>query len=153
MNTDLNRSDFPRPDFVREDWMSLDGEWEFAFPEQLERPFPDGYEAKALPQKIRVPFCYQSEASGIGSKTYHEKIFYARTFHLTQKQLSEEVLLKFGAVDYHCHIWLNGTLIGTHTGGHTQFEFPVSSFLHFGENRLFLAVWDDGRCDRPRGKQ
>ena len=27
----LHREEYPRPDFIREDWQSLDGVWEFSF--------------------------------------------------------------------------------------------------------------------------
>lgn len=141
MNEELNRADFPRPDFIRKNWMSLNGEWAFGFDKEM------------LNEKIRVPFCYQSQASGIGIKDYHETVFYSRTFELTEEQLNGEVLLKFGAVDYECHIWLNGYLAGKHTGGHAQFELPISDFLHSGKNQIFLIVQDDKQCDRPRGKQ
>lgn len=149
----LKKAMYPRPDFIRENWLSLDGEWEFALPKHLTASFPCGYIQTPLPQKILVPFCYSSEATEQNASENPEKVYYARSFYITKEQLSKEILLHFGAVDYSCDIWINSTHIGTHKGGYTHFSFPISSFLHSGNNRIFVAVTDDKNCDRPRGKQ
>ncbi len=144
---------YPRPDFIRENWMDLDGDWEFSLPEHLSSPFPYGYLDTPLPQKILVPFSCSSKASTQNCSGYQEKVYYARTFYISKQQLEGEILLHFGAIDYACDIWINSIHVGSHKGGHTQFSFAISSFLHSGENRIFVAVTDDKRCDRPRGKQ
>ena len=60
----FNKPTYPRPDFARESWESLDGEWEFDLGER----FQTAEEALGsdFEEKIQVPFCYQSQASGIG---------------------------------------------------------------------------------------
>lgn len=151
--TILNKSIYPRPDFIRENWSSLDGEWEFALPNHLTSPFPYGYIHTPLPLKILVPASFAPEAIKENGSGYTETVYYARSFHITEQQLSQEILLHFGAVDYSCNIWINSTHVGTHNGGHTHFSFPISSFLHIGKNRIFVEVTDDKCCDRPRGKQ
>lgn len=148
-----SKASYPRPDFIRKNWMSLDGEWEFSLPSQLKHSFPDGYQDRPLPENITVPFCCTCKASGINCTDYVNKVYYARTFTVSEQDLIGEALLKFGAVDYRCDVWINGSYIGSHSGGHTQFEFPVASFLHPGKNRIYLCANDDRRCDRPRGKQ
>lgn len=149
----LNKASYPRPDFIRKAWISLDGEWEFSLPSQLKHSFPDSYQDRALPAKITVPFCCACRTSGINCTDYVSKVYYARTFTVSQQDLSGEVLLKFGAVDYRCDVWINGSYIGSHSGGHTQFEFPIAPFLYPGKNRIYLCAKDDRQCDRPRGKQ
>lgn len=149
----LEKANYPRPDFIRRDWMSLDGKWEFAFPDQITGAFPQEYKDSSLPSDILVPFCYSAAASGIGCAPSYEEVYYARSFSINSRQLTGEVLLKFGAVDYLCRIWINETYIGSHCGGHTQFEFPISSYLHPGENRIYVLASDNRDCDRPRGKQ
>lgn len=151
--TILEKAAYPRPDFIRESWLSLDGDWEFSLPEQPDSSFPHGYIDTPLPQKTLVPSCCNSKASGQNCSGYHESVHYARSLHITKEQLVGEILLHFGAVDYMCDIWINSVHVGCHRGGHTQFSFAISSFLHAGENRIFVAVTDDKGCDRPRGKQ
>lgn len=149
----LEKADYPRPDFVRRNWASLDGEWEFSYLSQLDRPFPEGYRKRPLPGKITVPFSYTCKASGIGSTDHKDCLCYARNLNISEECLSGEILLKFGAVDYCCDVWINNSHAGSHQGGHTQFELPIAPYLHTGENRILLRARDDRRCDRPRGKQ
>ncbi len=62
---------YPRPQFVRNDWVNLNGEWAFAFGEEVS-------EEEALKgnlsRKITVPFNYESELSGIGDTTIHHTV-------------------------------------------------------------------------------
>lgn len=149
----LEKAGYPRPDFVRRNFMSLDGEWEFAFLSQLGRPFPEGCLDRPLPGNITVPFSYTCKASGIGCPDHEDCLCYGRDLVVSEEDLSGQVLLKFGAVDYCCDVWINGSHVGSHQGGHTQFEFPIASHLHIGKNRILLCARDDRECDRPRGKQ
>ena len=63
----LEKANYPRPDFIRRDWMSLDGKWEFAFPDQITGAFPQEYKDSSLPPNILVPYCYTAAAGGLGS--------------------------------------------------------------------------------------
>ncbi len=58
----LKRNEYPRPQFQREEWLSLNGEWEFAYDDQDEGMIK-GYDTGkvSLPLKINVPFTYQYE--------------------------------------------------------------------------------------------
>lgn len=151
--TILDKANYPRPDFIRKNWISLNGEWEFAFPSSVTKKFPYEYMNTHLPQNIQVPFSYTSAASGIDCPDEYDEVYYARSFSVQEHQLQGEVLLMFGAVDYSCDVWVNHFHVGSHFGGHTQFQFAISQFLHPGENRIFLLAKDDKSCDRPRGKQ
>jgi hypothetical protein len=55
---------------------------------------------------------------------------------------TRHVLLKFGAVDYFCEVYLNHTPIGKHEGGYTPFSFDVASAVRSGENELLVRVID-----------
>lgn len=63
------------------------------------------------------------------------------------------MLLRFGAVDYACAVYVNGQQAGTHTGGYTPFALDITTLLHDGENDLCLRVQDDPDCTQPRVKQ
>ncbi len=74
------RNDYPRPQFRRDDWIMLNGEWEFEFDDNADgvtRDLPSG--KVKLGKKINVPFAYQYEASGIGVYEKHETVWYRRT--------------------------------------------------------------------------
>ena len=138
------------PQFRRENMRSLDGEWEF---EILDTPFADNLTERTLTGKIRVPFCPESELSGVGCKGEIRYCAYAKTFSLSAEEKKEKVLLRFGACDYEAHVYLNGVRAGSHRGGYSSFCFDVSALIREGENRLFVLVYDDPKDDCPSGKQ
>ena len=109
---------YPRPQFVRGHWISLDGKWDFAFDENNEgenRHFFQGFERQ---YEIVVPFTYECEASGVGTETPCDHVWYQRKFVLTKKQLEKRCLLNFDGVDYTAKVWLNGNFIGTMASAH-----------------------------------
>lgn len=144
------RTEFPRPDFKRENWMCLNGEWEFQFDWDnswtIEKGLYNKYESK-----INVPFCYQSKMSGIGNEKDCHVVWYRRKFVLEEK--NHTVLLKFGAVDYKAFVWVNGKFTGTHEGGHTSFSIDITDVVEKGENIIVVKVEDYQNTDKPRGKQ
>ena len=100
MENSTPRPEYPQPQFERENWVNLNGEWQFAFDfgkSGLDRHFE---ERDALDQTITVPFCPESELSGIGYKDFIPAVWYLREISLTKEQLSGRVLIHFGAVDY-----------------------------------------------------
>ena len=94
----FNKPTYPRPDFARESWESLDGEWEFDLGER----FQTAEEALGsdFEEKIQVPFCYQSQASGIGRTEDRDTVWYRREFRLSSEQQNGSAQLHFGAVGY-----------------------------------------------------
>lgn len=148
------RTEYPRPDLVRSDWESLNGEWEFAFDDEnmgvTQRWFTG---MQKLPQIINVPFAYQTELSGIHTSEHHPIVWYARDFAVPTAWNSRRVLLHFGAVDYEAVVWVNGTYVGEHRGGYVPFHFDITDLLQTGANRLVVRVRDEVRLDQPRGKQ
>lgn len=155
MSSSVPRSEYPRPDFVRDAWQNLNGIWEFAFDDAdvglQEEWFQVG---KHLGRSITVPFAYQAELSGIGDTSIHEVVWYARDFVVPHDWTETgDVLLHFGAVDYQCHIWLNGKEVGHNAGGHVPFSFDVRPYLTDGINRLVMRVQDGQGAAQPRGKQ
>ena len=54
--SDIPRSEYPRPQFVREDWLCLNGEWGFEV-DQGDSGIHRGLLERELNDKITVPFC------------------------------------------------------------------------------------------------
>jgi beta-galactosidase/beta-glucuronidase len=149
-----------RPQLVREHFQDLSGEWEFAF-DDLDIGLSEGWHkgATALASKITVPFPPESKLSGIHDPSFHSIFWYRRV--LTAADLkasgydhSQSLILHFGAVDYRCEIWLNGSKVGSHEGGHVSFSVDLTHALRESENVLVLRVEDDPLdVTQPRGKQ
>lgn len=150
----IPRCEHPKPQMRRENWMNLNGEWDFAFDFGSSGIARKMFEAKRLDQKITVPFCPESKLSGIGYKDFIPAVWYLRTFELTDSQRIGRVLLHFGAVDYECRVWINGKEAGVHKGGYASFRFDITDLTVTGENRVTVYAFDDQRSGKQcRGKQ
>lgn len=141
--TAIPRSEHPRPDFERDNWMCLNGEWDFSLDE------------KKFDRTIIVPFAFETELSGIGDKEFHKMVWYRKTFKLPERMKEKRVILHFGAVDYACDLWVNGTYIREHKGGQTSFSADITEAVAADdENVIELKVFDDYEdMEMPRGKQ
>ena len=148
-------SAFPNPQFERPLWQSLNGPWQFSF-DDLDTGVRDRWYSRpeSFPQTIRVPFCFESSASGIGDRGFHAVCWYRRVFHVPEEFKAGRVLLHFGAVDYRARVWINGNLAGAHEGGQTPFELDISDLLVLDEQTVTVRV-EDPPTDRLilRGKQ
>ena len=148
------RREYPRPQFRRENWQGLNGEWEFAFDDENEGErygYPAG--KRPLPLKINVPFSYQYPASGIGDTAQHDVVWYRRLFRIERGKRGKRALLCFNAADYKTDVWVNGAHVLTHTGGYAPFSADITAYLKRDENVLVVRC-EDARSDFvPRGKQ
>ena len=148
----------PHPQFARDAWGSLDGWWECEFVASPGGPAPERTAAApaTFSQRIRVPFSPEALLSGVGRQLKpDELLWYRRVFEAPALTAHQRLLLHFDAVDYACACYVNGRLVGTHTGGYLPFSFDVTDLLSPGENNeLTLCVRDPSDTEpHPRGKQ
>src|ERR1700752_5363158 len=103
------RPEHPRPDFQRDQWLNLNGEWEFRF-DQTDAGVKEQWFAKGeYDKKIVVPFCWESKLSGIQDVSGKNRIgWYRRTVQVPARWQGRNVWLRFGAVDYEATVWVNG---------------------------------------------
>jgi hypothetical protein len=146
----------PRPDFERDLWINLNGEWEFAA-DSLDVGEMQYWETadSLFTDSIQVPFSWASPLSGIGKKDFHVG-WYARDIMIPKKGdwKDKRVYVVFGACDFTTTLWLNGQLVGEHEGGYTPFEFDLTDFIaQKGLNRLVIRAEDMPVPDRLVGKQ
>ena len=150
--------EYPRPQLVRGDWMNLNGIWDYYLRTNSVKLT---YEEKAskFTKKILVPFGVESALSGVMhtdlGTVANSTLMYRRTFILPQNFQGKRILLHFGAVDWQCAVFVNGTKVGEHKGGSDPFTFDITNYLQtFGEQELQVAVYDpSNRGGQPRGKQ
>ena len=145
--------DYPRPQLVRSNWLSLNGPWRFLF--DRDRRFKDPADIRCWPLSIAVPFPPECQASGIADPGFHSVCWYQRDFQLEPPTDGGRVLLHFGAVDYFARVWVNGIEVAQHEGGHTPFFADITRVLKpSGRHRVTVYVEDDpGDLTKPRGKQ
>lgn len=150
----IPRPEHPFPQFVREQWINLNGEWEFEIDHAKSGMDRRLFEAEHLNSRILVPFCPESSLSGIGNKDFMDMVWYRRGFTLPEAWNGGRTFLHFGAVDYQATLYINGHKAGTHQGGYSSFCFDITDFLSSGENVIILCAQDTLRTgDQPRGKQ
>lgn len=149
------RNEYPRPQFERSSWLNLNGEWEFTYDDSNVGSDNKWFEGKQFDRKIQVPFCYQSELSGINEKSFHDIVWYRKNIELPSEYAGKRILLHFGAVDYEAKVWVNGHLVASHEGGHTPFHADITAVLNAsGANRIVVRVQDYSKdVTLPRGKQ
>lgn len=151
----IPRNEHPNPNFKRADYIILNGEWDFEF------DFGNSGEERNLfavdsefSKKINVPFCPESELSGINYKDFIPAVWYKRTVEISKEQLNGKAFIVFGAVDFHSKVYVNGELAGEHFGGYTTFRIDATKFLKEGENVITVYAEDDTRdYHQARGKQ
>lgn len=151
-HTQCYKKDYPRPQFVRDNWTNLNGKWNFAFDRDdsgESKGYANGFTAET---QINVPFAYQCEASGIGDPTMCENIWYERTFTVGETS-GKRILLHFEGSDYLTKVWVNGLYCGSDTGAYHRLTFDVTSAVRTGENTLVVKVYDSYSREQPRGKQ
>lgn len=147
------RSEYPRPQYVRENWINLNGEWEFEFDDAREGLSKHWELGTAFNRRIQVPFCFESKLSGIGDTAAHDVVWYRRSFELTDSFIGKRVYLHFGAVDYDAKVWINGILVAEHSGGHTPFKADITEALRSEGNIVVVRAEDYSRdMSLPRGK-
>jgi len=152
---DIPRPEHPKPQFVRDQWQNLNGEWDFAFDFGKTGQDREWYkDASSFDKKITVPFAPESDLSGIGYIDHMNAVWYHRKFQVPAAWSDQQVVLHFGGVDYKCTAWVNGQQVGIHYGGSSSFSFDITKALQSGENEITVLAEDDIREQvQPAGKQ
>jgi beta-galactosidase/beta-glucuronidase len=120
--------------------VNLNGEWEFGAGRE-----------PVFDRRITIPFCPQSQLSGIGERWPGDVSWYRRRFDAPS---GDRLLLHLGAVDYRATVWVNEVEVASHEGGHTPFTADVTDVARETGNELVVRA-EDPLTDLtiPRGKQ
>ena len=141
---------YPRPQLVRDKWISLDGKWTFSIKKTSEAGLPPG------PRIINVPFCPESMLSGLNRITRQDEIMlYGRSFSIPEDWKDMRLILHIGAVDQTAKVYIDGKYAGSHEGGYLPFSFDITGLLNEGEEKHSVIVEARDSLDHkyPWGKQ
>ena len=129
--------EYPRPQMVREQWVNLNGLWEYAIapieavPEEM-----DGH--------ILVPFAVESALSGVGrAVTENDALWYSREITIPKDWGGQRIILHFGAVDWKAEVYVDDRFVGEHKGGYTPFSFDITDFLGKGRRHTLKVKVTD----------
>ncbi len=150
VNPEAPLPEYPRMQMRREQWMNLNGLWDYAIVD-LEGEDPSGSDGQIL-----VPFPAESALSGVKKSVGKDKrLWYRRSVTVPTDWKGQRILLHFEAVDWEATVYVDREEVGTHRGGYDAWAVDVTDFVTPGqEHELVVAVWDptdDGA--QPRGKQ
>ena len=145
---DMPLPEYPRPQMVREDWVNLNGMFDFAITGDID--WCDEYN-----DEIRVPFAVESCLSGICKRvSAKDRLWYRKKITLPESFKGKRTLLHFGAVDWECKVYVNKKEVGSHIGGYCHFTLDITDALTDGENELVVRVYDPtDEGWQNRGKQ
>jgi len=154
------KSEYPRPQFVRDTWKNLNGLWNIKLNHnyhQSEYNMEFDRELKPVHYEntIQVPFCPESSLSGIGNKEFLAGMTYQRDISIPTDWKDLDIHLNCGAVYYKCAVYIDGKLIGFHTGGNVSFTINLTGFAEPGKTHSLVIVVKNNLMndDQPSGKQ
>lgn len=139
--------------------ISLNGEWQYAvdqydtclrqqwfrekYCDENGYSFPVDYSFDQWPI-IHLPCCWNTVSEKF--LLYDGSMVFTRKF--TYRNNGEgKVILKIGAANYLCRVFVNGTYIGMHRGGSTPFYFDITDSLK-AENRILIVVDSTRRAEQ-----
>ena len=138
--------------------MSLNGDWNYIVDVQEEgyydyrmNPMRNGFFINAKPKRPEDLIEYDFDKSPTMQipsdwNTRDERLFFYEGTVWFKKSFQAvpmsdyRTLLYFGAVNYDCHVWVNGKKAGHHIGGFTAFNYDISDLLIEGENVVIVKV-------------
>ncbi len=142
----------PRPDFEREEWINLNGNWGFRFDQEDVGLRDQWFNEADFEEKIVVPFPWGSPLSGIENQA--DLGWYSRQLEIPETWKGMRTFLVIGACDWKTDVWVDGTKVGSHQGGYNPFEFDLTPLLApEGTHQLVLRVDDTEHPFKLYGKQ
>jgi len=155
VKADAPLPDYPRPQLVRDQWLNLNGLWDYAIRPKSETATPEKWDGQIL-----VPFPVESALSGVKKFVGPDNVlWYRRKFAVPDNKewTGKQILLNVGASDWETTIWVNGEKVGDHKGGYDPFTFNISQAVQnkkAADNEIVVRVWDGSDAGyQARGKQ
>ncbi len=84
---------------------------------------------------------------------YLDLAWYVKKVYVPSGWKDQRILLRVGSAVYFAVVYVNGTPVGTHEGGHLPFAFDITDHVRWGEeNVVAISVENELRPDRvPSG--
>lgn len=135
--------EYPRPQLVREDWLNLNGEWEFLGEGPEPPELPTEFAEKAL-----VPSPTQAVTSCLEKEWTHG--WYRKSIEIPAAWTGKNVLVNFEGVGGITTVYCNGQELGSNTGAWNRFSLQLPA--EAGTSCELIVRFDDREPRLPRGK-
>jgi hypothetical protein len=134
----------PRPDLQRDQWLNLNGYWDFTFDSSLTAP-------SRYAKKILVPFPWGSPLSEV--KDEADVAWYHKEIKIPATWTGKRVFINIGASDWETTVFLDGVQIGKHQGGYTPFDAELVGVKPGSVHQIAVRADDKRRMFTLYGKQ
>jgi hypothetical protein len=134
----------PRPDLQRDQWLNLNGYWDFTFDSSLTAP-------SSYDKKILVPFPWGSPLSEV--KDEADVAWYHKEIKIPATWTGKRVFINIGASDWETTVFLDGVQIGKHQGGYTPFDAELVGVKPGSVHQIAVRADDKRRMFTLYGKQ
>ncbi len=127
--------------------MDLSGFWQFQLDPKGEGEQANWKDELPAPRVIPVPASwndlFDDAADYLGYAWYAHEAWIPNTWQ------GQRIFLRVYSANYAAKVWMNGTLVGEHLGGHLPFAFDVSEHARRGApNRIVIRVENLQKPDR-----
>lgn len=127
--------EYPRPNFVRDSYLSLNGKWKFTASKKKE--------VNEFDQEIIVPFSPESTLSGITKAIKKgEYLYYQKEVVLPEGFNKGRLFLHFGAVDQEVDVYINDTFVTNNSLAFFPFSVDISAFINGNTFKIKLRIQD-----------
>ena len=118
--------EYPRPQFERDSYLNLNGEWDCTLTQMDNKTETIIYNGKII-----VPFPIESRLSGIENLSLDPGmiLYYKKILDLSKLENKGRYLLHFGAVDQTTTVYINDKKVGEHDGGYHPFFFDITNYI------------------------
>lgn len=146
INKEKPLDEYPRPSFIRDSYLSLNGEWDYCLSFNKNDRNYQG--------KIIVPYCVESLNSGVQKKLKKEQyIIYRRLFNLEKNFIKDKVILNILGIDQEYEIIINTQFINSFFNICTPKQIDISRYINEGINEIIIICKDNLKNKYPKGKQ
>jgi len=104
--------------------LDLSGIWNFQIDPEEAGEANGWFNGLITSRPIAVPSSWNDLYDDI--RDYMGVAWYVTETYVPASWENERVMVRVGSANYAAKVWINGTLVGSHEGGHLPFEFDVS---------------------------
>ena len=139
--------EYPRPQFYRQPWINLNGEWGFRFDDALKGRKHSGIRMCRQTGQSSSLLHMRRRRAELAKSSSILRVWYEREVAIPADWGDKLVKLHFQASDYLTKLWVNGNFVGQHEGGYAAFAFDITDHLSgTGTDKLVVRVEDGNSC-------